>query len=294
MTDLFYFYHILSRLLVIMQVKMKISQFLTKQIFLSTNILFFAFSLTFSQDFEVAPVLVSFDANPGEIQTRILTIRNHSNDRQKFVLNLNDYVFTETGSKQAVEAGSTPRTLADWLTINPAFVELNPNESAEVQLIMSVPRSGFNTRWGMIPVEIAREQSATSADKQLATGVLLIPRIVVLIKQSPRSNQNYKGIVTSLTEVTKEGDEFRSFEATLVNQGDKVIDAKVFLAVANMDTMEEEQLQATNVTLYPDQSRKQVLTLRKKLTPGKYAIAYLMDYGHRSSIEGSQILLEVE
>jgi hypothetical protein len=146
----------------------------------------------------------------------------------------------------------------------------------------------------MIPVEIAREQSATSADKQLATGVLLIPRIVVLIKQSPRSNQNYKGIVTSLTEVTKEGDEFRSFEATLVNQGDKVIDAKVFLAVANMDTMEEEQLQATNVTLYPDQSRKQVLTLRKKLTPGKYAIAYLMDYGHRSSIEGSQILLEVE
>jgi hypothetical protein len=184
--------------------------------------------------------------------------------------------------------------MADWLTINPAFVELNPNESTEVQLILTVPRNGFSTRWGMIPVEVAKEQSASNVDKQLATGVLLIPRIVVLLQQSPRSNQNYKGTVSGLIEVTKAGDEFRSFEATLINQGDKVLDAKVFIAVANMETMEEEQMKPTKITIYPDQSRKVTLTLNKKLQPGKYAIAYLMDYGHRSSIEGSQMLLEVQ
>jgi hypothetical protein len=265
-----------------------------KQGFLLMSFLFFAEITMFSQDFEVAPVLISFDANPGEIQNRTLTVRNHSNERQKFVLNLNDYIINEKGAKQGAEAGSTPRTMADWLTINPAFVELNPNESAEVQLILTVPRNGFSTRWGMIPVEVAKEQSASNVDKQLATGVLLIPRIVVLLQQSPRSNQNYKGAVTGLTEVTEAGDEFRSFEATLINQGDKVLDAKVFIAVANMETMEEEQMKPTNVTIYPDQSRKVKLTLNKKLEPGNYAIAYLMDYGHRSSIEGSQMLLEVQ
>lgn len=264
-----------------------------KQGFLLMSFLFFAVITMFSQDFEVAPVLISFDANPGEIQNRILTVRNHSNERQKFVLNLSDYIINEKGAKQGVEAGSTSRTMADWLTINPAFIELNPNESAEVQLILSVPRNGFSTRWGMIPVEVAKEQSASNVDKQLATGVLLIPRIVVLLQQSPRSNLNYKGTVSGLTEVTGAGDEFRSFEATLINQGDKVLDAKVFIAIANMETMEEEQMKPTNVTIYPDQSRTVKLTLNKKLQPGKYAIAYLMDYGHRSSIEGSQMLLEV-
>jgi hypothetical protein len=265
-----------------------------KQGFLLISFLFFAEITISSQDFEVAPVLISFDANPGEIQNRTLTVRNHSNERQKFVLNLNDYVINDKGAKQGVEAGSTPRTMADWLTINPAFVELNPNESAEIQLSLTVPRNGFTTRWGMIPVEVAKEQSASNVDKQLATGVLLIPRIMVLLQQSPRSNQNYKGTVSGITEVTETGDEFRSFEATLINQGDKVLDAKVFLAVANMETMEEEQMKPTNVTIYPDNSRTVKLSLNKKLQPGSYAIAYLMDYGHRSSIEGSQMLLEVQ
>jgi len=267
---------------------------LTKLSFLYTKILLITFNMAFGQDFEVAPVLVSFDANPGEIQNKVLTVRNHSNERQKFVLNLNDYTFDENGRKIAVEAGSTPRSLGEWLTINPAFVELNPNESAEVQLIMSVPRNGFKTRWGMIPVEIAREQTPASVDKQLATGVLLVPRIVVLLKQSPRSNQNYKGTVSGLKEVTEVGDEFRSFEALIVNQGDKVLDANLFLAYANMTTMEENQLKPRKVSIYPDQSRKVILTLNNKLTPGNYAIAFMMDYGHRSAIEGSQILIEVQ
>lgn len=265
-----------------------------KQVFSLISILIFAVNTVFTQDFEVAPVLISFDANPGEVQTRTLTVRNHSNERQKFVLNLNDYIINENGAKQGVESGSTSRTMADWLTINPAFIELNPNESAEIQLSLSVPRNGFSTRWGMIPVELAKEQSASNVDKQLATGVLLIPRIVVLLQQSPRSNQNYKGTVSGLKEVTRSGEQFRSFEATVINQGDKVLDAKLYLAVANLETMEEEQMNPTNVTIYPDQSRNVKLTLNKTLSPGKYAIAYLMDYGHRSAIEGSQMLLEIK
>ncbi len=267
---------------------------LVKSSLLGIYILFFLLASSKGQDFEVAPVLIAFDANPGEIQTRILTIRNHSNERQRFVMNLNDFMFNETGAKQAVEAGSTSRSLVEWLTINPAFIELNPNETAEIQLIMSVPRNGFSTRWGMIPVELAREQSSSGVDKQLTTGVLLVPRIVVLLTQSPRSNQDYRGTVSGVTEVTKPGDLFRSFEGTLINQGDKILDAKVFLAAANIETLEEEQMNPISVTVYPDQTRKVTLSLNKELQPGKYAVAFLMDYGHRTSIEGSQILLEVQ
>ena len=131
-------------------------------------------------------------------------------------LNLADYEVSEDGAKTAGEAGSSERSMADWLNINPSFVELNPNESAEVELIMTVPRTGFSTRWGMIQVEVAKEQIASEADKQLATGVVIIPRIVVLVKQSPRSNHELQGHCIWSERSTKEGQaQFRSFEATI-------------------------------------------------------------------------------
>ncbi len=248
----------------------------------------------FSQDFEVAPVLVSFDANPGENQVQTLVLRNHSNEKQAFVLNLADYTPNEDGSKISGAAGTTNRSLADWIAINPSLVELNPNEAASINLVMTVPRTGFNSRWGMIQVEVAKEQMASEADKQLAAGVVVLPRIVVLVKQSPRSNQNFEGNVSGMKEVKSTNSEFRSFEAVLTNTGDKILDAKAFLALANLETAEEKQFNPVSVTIYPEQKRKLTLILPEHLEPGQYAIAFLLDYGHGSAIEGAQILLSIE
>lgn len=248
----------------------------------------------YSQDFEVAPVLVKFDANPGEIQTQTLTLRNHSPERQKYTFNLSDYEPDENGAKKRHEPGTSPHSLFNWININPGFVELNPNESAEIELIMSVPRNGYSTRWGMINVEVAKEQSPSEADKQLLTGVVIVPRIVVLVKQSPRANQNYKAEISDMKEVTKTGKSFRTFEATISNEGDKVVDANVFLALANLETAEEEQFNKTRFTVYPGFKRKVQLTLPVNLSPGSYALAMLMDYGNNSAIEGVQMLMEVK
>jgi hypothetical protein len=251
-------------------------------------------SLLMGQDFEVAPVLVSFHADPGETQSRELTIRNHGSEGQIFNLNLNDYVIDEEGTKKAVAAGSTERSLADWLTVNPAYVELNPNESATADLILTVPRNGFQPRWGMVSVEVAKEQVPSDADKNLSTGVVIVPRIVVLVKQSPPSNKNFQGKVSGLREVEGENTEFRSFEAILENTGDNILDAKVFLALADMKTAEEKAFEPTRVTIYPGQKRRVVLDLPENPPPGNYALAFLMDYGENKPIEGAQILLEIQ
>ncbi|HYW95913.1 MAG TPA: hypothetical protein VE870_10025, partial [Bacteroidales bacterium] len=71
------------------------------------NLFFFIFTSSFGQDFEVAPVLVKFDANPGESQTKTLTIRNHNPEKQKFTLSLTDYVLTSDGTKKQLEAGAS-------------------------------------------------------------------------------------------------------------------------------------------------------------------------------------------
>jgi hypothetical protein len=247
-----------------------------------------------AQDFEVSPVLMRFDANPGEIQSRTINIVNHSVNREKFVFNLADYTIDQYGQKQSVPAGSTPRSCAAWITINPSFIELNPNESAQIEVLMQVPRDGFQSKWGIINVQPAKEQTGISADKEMATGVILVPRIAVLVQQSPQSNENYEGIIQGMTEVTKPGDDNRIFEATIINSGDKVLEADVKLAVANIMTAEEKTYNPVKVTVYPDSERIVHLILPEVLLPGQYAIAAFLDYGHRRPIEVTQMMLEVK
>jgi hypothetical protein len=251
-------------------------------------------TLLFSQDFEVAPVLMSFDANPGEIQIQKLTLRNHANIRQKFVFNLADYEIDLEGNKEPKPVGTTHNSCADWISINPSFIELNPNEEAQVDVNMAVPPDGFKTKWCMIQVQVAKEQESFEADRELTTGVVLVPRIVVLVKQSPKSNTNYRGKITRFTEITKPGDVNRIFQVVVENTGDKIFDAKVNLTIANIMTAEEQSFNPTEITVYPGNARQVELTLPIKPQPGKYALAALLDYGHRRPIEGSQLLLEVK
>jgi len=247
-----------------------------------------------AQDFEVAPVVINFTANPGEIQTKQINLINHSPKPQKYTLKLSDYEIDAEGNKKAVPLGTSKRSCADWITLNPSFVELNPNQSISIEALMTVPKDGFNARWGIIYVEVSKEQSSSDVDKNLATGVVLIPRIVIIVNQSPPSNNNYKASITGLKEVSKPGDKLRSFEVLVTNIGDNVIEANVSLALANIQTAKEEKFSPVKVTVYPDASRTVTLQLPSTLTKGKYALAAILDYGHRQPLEGTQLMLDVK
>lgn len=247
-----------------------------------------------AQDFEVSPVLMSFNADPGEIQKKQLNLINHSGKPQTYTLKLSDYVIDSQGNKKAVPAGTSKRSCTDWITLNPSFIQLNPNQSASIDVLMTVPKDGFTAKWCMLYVEVTKEQTPFDADKSLATGVMIVPRIVVLIKQSPRSNNSYKATIGGLKEITKPGDTKRNFEVTVTNTGENVIDGYVSLALANMETAAEEKFTPVKVTVYPDNSRKVTLQLPKEIKKGKYALAAIIDYGHKQPLGGTQMLLEVK
>ena len=248
----------------------------------------------FSQDFEVSPVVMQFKTNSGETETRTLTLKNYYAEKQKFTLNLVDYTLDSEGVKHAEALGNTNRTLADRLVVSPSVVELNPNESASVEVIMTIPKTDSKTRWGMIQVQVAKERTAADADKEMVTGVIVIPRIVVIVTQSPADNKNYAAKVISITEVEKSDEGYRTFEINVSNSGDKLISGQLYLAVANLETAEEKRYKSKEVTIYPEASKVVTLSIPENLAIGKYALAALYDYGHQKSIEGTQILLEQE
>ncbi|OFX54774.1 MAG: hypothetical protein A2046_00570, partial [Bacteroidetes bacterium GWA2_30_7] len=246
----------------------------------------------FSQDFEVAPVDIKFNANPGEIQTNKVTIRNHGNKKQQFSVILSDYEVKENGSKVPVKEGESKHSLANWLNVNPSFFELNPNESKELEVILTVPHDGNGTRWGKLLIQPAVEQSAIDADKSLSTGVIIVPRIVVWVTQTPKNSSNYNASIKDLVDISESNDSLRKFSATIINSGDNIIKAKVFLAVADLSTAVEKKYPPIEENVYPGSTKNVTLRIPVKLSKGRYVIAAILDYGHRKPLEGTQIMIE--
>ena len=263
---------------------------------MTLRILFIAFTTllsflnTIAQDFEVAPVTVNFKVEAGNTKVRTLYITNHDDKTQIFNLTLTDYEVDENGNSLKKKEGNPKRSLKKALTISPSFIELPPNGSGQVDLILKIPSGDSNTKWGMVSVEAVNERTI-NVDQSLATGIKISPRIAVYIQQSPRSNNQYSAKVLSFVETTKEGDIKRTFETAVENFGGKIMTASLKLLLANIDSGEETELMNTTANLHPEQKKTISFSIDRP-KPGKYALAVILDYGHNASIEGSQIVIE--
>lgn len=247
-----------------------------------------------AQDFEVSPVVLNFNANPGEIQQSKVTIRNHANIKQAYTFNLGDFEIDNSGKKKRIPAGESARSCADWITISPTFVELNPNEEREINVIMTVPEGKSASKWSMIYVQASQEQNENPVDKELATGIKVVPRIVVLVNQSPKINTNYSAKISNLVDISTKEDSLHTYKVTVENTGDKIIEANVQLALANLKTATEQKFSKEMQRVYPGEKRTFELSLPAiEFTAGQYALAAILDYGHGTNLEGTQILIEL-
>ncbi|MBI2968842.1 MAG: hypothetical protein HYY40_13665 [Bacteroidetes bacterium] len=254
---------------------------------------FFSFLPLFAagQDFEVAPVVLNYAVEAGQSETKKVSIRNYGNTPQKFSLSISDVVRDTTKGPKILPPGTTPRSCARWLTINPSFIEINANDAKEVEVTLKVPTDGFSTRWAVIHVKAAREQTAKSAEKIITTGIQVTPRISIQVFQSPASNTRYRAMLSDLMETTLTTDTLRKFQVVVNNIGDKRIDGKVYLIASNTETAAEQKFSPVRVSLFPDESKKVSLTMPVHLTPGTYSLAVVLDYGHRTALEALQMTI---
>lgn len=261
---------------------------------LSGLTLLFPFILL-SQGFEVSPVIVNFNAEPGTSQTKTITIHNYFNQRRAFNLVLGDFSRNEKGEKIYYESGKMAnRSCADWITISPSYVEVNPNEHQDVTVTIKVPSGQANTRWAILYVRAAKEQSSFNADKSFASGVVISPTIGVQIYQSPSSNYKYSAKLSKLQEITKPTDKERKLSVFVENTGDKNIDCKLYLLIADLNKGTETKTPVIKMPLLPGSGQYATLKLPANLEKGKYSVAAILDYGHGTDLEGVQIEMEIK
>ena len=249
---------------------------------------------TYAQELEVSPGTLTFATNPGSSQTQQVFLRNKGTTEQSFVFNLSDWLTDESGEVKYFTPGTTPRSCADWITVSPALVTLQPNERATINVTMLVPNDNPSTKWAVLFIQSAEEQTGPKAvDKEMALGVQLALRIAVTIYQSPASNTLYKATVEGLTEKIGE-DNTRTYNSQVINLGDKVLNCKVYFTVSNIETAEEFTSVPIEFSLLPETNKKVSYTLDKPLPKGRYSVAAILDYGYNTELDGVQLDIEVK
>ncbi len=267
-----------------------------KLIFKGLSFIIFSFCgfMLQAQDFEVAPAKIYFEAEPGQTQTIPVTITNHSNGKQAYIMELSDFIVNKEGQYINMPAASTEHSLVNWISVNPPFIELNPNESRQILLSIQAPSGDYTTKWANVYIKATAEQTAFSVDKATQTGLQLSPQILVRVHQSPKSNINYRMKISNLAETTAPTDTIRTFQAIVDNLGDKITQCKVILIAADLSTAKETIITEMKFPSYPDSQRQIKLMMKNILPPGRYALAAILDYGNKNNLEGTQMLIEVK
>ena len=257
--------------------------------FLCFFVLSCLFKVSISQDFEVAPVILKFDANPGEIQEKSIHVKNYGNKVQSFQASLFDFK-VENGKRIKQKAGSNSRSLEPVLTMSPSLFKLNPNEDIYISVIVTVPKGNSTTHWGFIDIGPAKEKKDYKLDKQLlSTGLSILSKIEVIVTQSPKINEAYHSIIEDFSEVPSTIDSLRVFRTHIKNDGDKILRPDVHLEYGVYETAELIKLAGVEKTVYPGESVEFDLKINKNMITSKGQIALILDYGHNSKLEGSVI-----
>jgi hypothetical protein len=255
--------------------------------------LLFKFTLFYSQDFEVAPVLLYFNADPGESQDKVVTIRNHSNEKNSFILSISDFEISTEGVKEYKPANSTKKSIANWISISPSFFELEPNAERQVVISIQPPTDDDGSRWGAIFVRTAKEKTSFQAGENLSAGVTVSSQIAIQVYQTAKSNKNLKAKIDQLREIKSEDSTERWFSAIVTNLSDIIVHCKVFLIASNIQTAKEKQYEPVQFDAYPKNTQKIILKIPKDLEKGTYALAAVLDYGSSVNLEGTQMIIEV-
>ena len=251
-------------------------------------------SVSNAQELEVTPATLMFNANPGSSQTKQIYVRNKAKTEQSFIFNLADWLTDEDGEVKYFSPGTTGRSCSEWITISPALVTLQPNESVRVNVTMLTPEDNPSTKWAVLFVESAVEKTGAKAiDKDVQMGLQISARIAVPIYQSPDGNTLYKGTLEGLTNLIND-DGNMTLETQAINLGDKILNCKVYFTFSNLETAEEITSNAVEFSLLPESDKKVKYTLEEPLKKGKYSVAAILDYGYNEELEGVQMELDIK
>lgn len=89
----------------------------------------------------LTPAMIDANVKRGATYNQGFTIANNTRTRLRFHASVGDYWYGEKNERLVGRAGTLPRSASPWVQFTPAEVVIEPNSSATINAVISVPQA---------------------------------------------------------------------------------------------------------------------------------------------------------
>lgn len=261
---------------------------------LSVLIAIFYCTLSFSQGLLIKPAVVDFKNDRGQTSTQTLLIQNGLSQKMQFKVYLADWTRDSLGGHKYMAPNTNTFSCAAWIKLDHDFVELNPGESKNITVTMSVPDAAEAVsmmKWAMVFIETTEETNVAKAGKGLQAEISKAMRMGIHIYQTPPSAATKDLKMTSFEGVASND---KKYVITCQNTGMVQLQCKSFLELTNLSTGEKTKLDNPDFPMFPGQVRLVSYDLPGTLSKGKYQVVAAVDAGEDVALEAAQKTIEIK
>lgn len=245
-----------------------------------------------SQDFEVAPVVIQFNATQLKPESASIMITNHDAQPKLYELSFSDEIHVN-GRKQYVGPGTTENSCYQWISADQMAVRVGPEQTGKITFKMAP--SGANqtgTKWITAFVKVSEDPVDKALNQDLNTGIRIVPRIAIKIIQDFNDNL---GVDFSIDGDRIQVDKNNNMVSLPVRNDtkNKVHKFKYYYSAIQKATGVQIESKPLYRTLYPGQEKEFQFHL-SNLEKGDYDIIYLIDPGEGNKIKALRKTITIQ
>jgi hypothetical protein len=226
----------------------------------------------------------------GETKREVIELKNISDTPQSVQLYQKDYWYSHTGETKHDDPGTMERSNAKWISINPVFLTLAANETAQVEFTVTVPKidSLNGTYWSVIMVEGLNPPDTTQSERGIKINTVVRYAIQVITNIGDTGERNLSFLNFNL----KKENGQTLLEVDMQNTGQRVLRFDTNLETYNANGASSGVFKADKRKLYPGTSARITLDL-SKLKTGNYSGVLIADCGDEY-VFGSNLTLDIK
>lgn len=250
----------------------------------------------FAQGASVSPSRLFFSTNPGASESQVLNVTNNSATKQGYTIDFAD--FEPEGNKgktKMMQHGVSIHSLKSNISASPNFFELEPGQTQEVALTVSlanVPEAN-QVKWGSVIVRLAREKKSEDETEQMGFGIMESFQFVIYVFQTPPSINLKRAEIVGFKSV-KNDDNASGVLMTVDNTGEAIINCASYVELTSFSTGLVERIGVKAFTMLPDTQREIFFALPDTIKKGTYSALGVVDFGSREEVEAAQLELVIE
>jgi hypothetical protein len=252
-----------------------------------------------AQQVSIAPSILRFNLDKGGNDSRVVTITNRSTIRQSMQTSIGDWYRDSLGNHVYLKPGEMKdRSNAAYVSITPSFIEIEPNETAEVLVSIQIPAADTvptQMTWSMLFVQGTVEKTNPFVpENQLATQIRESYRFGVHIYNTPSVTNEAKAVLEDFMVVpATENDTIAKYMLRSKNDGDVILKCKTYLEITNLGNGETINTDPDEFTVFPNETKTSIFTLPDNLGAGEFSILGILDYGDQYPLEAIEKTIKI-